>query len=143
MTIKIIFTLALSLNCVLSAQGAFAYSLKPLKIATISKSKPKAEKFNWKRVFRPVKIFKRKVAFWCVAFLGIALILGLLFYVLDRTEASIDSDVMNVLLWILLGIFAISVLIVAVTLIALPIVMIIRIMEELRWKRRYRKCQRF
>jgi len=148
MTINILLSVLLSFGVNSSSSLGTSFSVKELlKTAAMakpkSKSKIKKKRFRWKRIFRPIKIFKKKISYWWFLFFGIASVLGISFYFLDRSNISLDGALYRAISWLFLSVFSLSVLIVLVILITLPIIFIVRILKELKWNKRYRKCFKF
>jgi len=117
-------------------------TIKPLIIVTVTKPviKKKKRKFRWKQVFRPFKIFKKKISFWWLLFFGIATLLGISFLLLDNSSLNLEGIFVEAIFYLLAGIFSISAILTLLILITLPILFIIRIIKELKWSKRYEKC---
>lgn len=95
------------------------------------------EKVRWKRIFRPVKIFDKKWIFWLLIFGGIVLSMTLLVYFLDKGEGIETSDAVA---YSLVGIYLLSLLFVALLLLSIPIILVVRFVRALRWRRRFSRC---
>ena len=95
------------------------------------------QKIRWKRIFRPVKIFNKKWVFWLLIFGGVVLSMTLIFLLLDRGDGIEMSDAIG---YPLVGIYLLSLLFVALLLVSVPIILIVRFIQELRWRGRFSRC---
>jgi len=93
------------------------------------------KRIRWKQVFRPIKIFKKKLKFWLLIFGVISLGLGTFFFVADRL-GGLDGLFFK----ILFGILATSTLLMLLCVLAIPIILIIRIIKEIKWSKRFSNC---
>ena len=97
---------------------------------------PSQKKFRWKHVFRPVKIFQRKLRFWLAIAAAGAVFLASFFFIADNS-GGLDGDIF----YVPFGIMVLAMAVVASILVALPIIFIIRFFKEIQWGKRYRKCK--
>lgn len=138
---KFKFSLILSLFFSIQSKGiAVTITFPTLDIVHRSKPKLATKKFkiDWKKVFRPIRIFKRKLSFWLVRLLGVALLLGLIGLAAEKSDTGleINSEVGGL---ILVGIFVGSSFLVLLMLLASPVVYLVRLIKQLRWRRRMKR----
>lgn len=122
----------------LSLATAIQLDASPLQrvLPTEKKStiKPKLEKpkFSWKRVFRPIRLFKRKIPFWLLwaTLIGVAA-----WAIIGDTIENVD--------YILVGMVWVAFIALIVGILLYPIIFISRVIRELNWGKRYRKCDTF
>lgn len=103
----------------------------------------KARKFPWKKIFRPVKIFRKRISFWLKLSAATFLGLGFLFHVIDKSDLDLEGVFFEGVAYFFLSIFVLAVLFFAVLIIAFPIVILIRIFKEIKFGKRFRKCFKF
>lgn len=129
----------------------FAFPNQPVdfaihKIVTGTVTKPASykpkKKFRWKHIFRPFKIFKKRLSFWWLLFFGITTFLGTTFFLLDKSSIDLEGGFVEAIFYLLAGILGISAILTVLILVALPIIVIFRIIKELKWRKRYEKCAR-
>lgn len=100
-------------------------------------------KIRWKKVFRPIYIFKKRVAFWLGIFSGVLLVMSLLALLAQRYNyewswTSVNKDDT----YLLALTYLVSAFVVLLLLLWIPIVWLYRIIQELRWKKRFNRCFR-
>jgi len=113
---------------------------KEIVLKETIKSIPKKasrQKIRWKRIFRPVKILNKRWIFWVLIFGGIVLSMTLTFLLLDRGDGIEMSDAVG---YPLVGIYLLALLLVALLLISIPIILVVRFVQELRWRKRFSRC---
>lgn len=93
------------------------------------------KKIRWKQVFRPIRIFKKKLKFWLVVLGLISIGLGSFFWIAD-VNGGLDGWFFK----LLFGIFATSTLLFLLSIVAIPIILIVRIIKELKWSKRFSIC---
>lgn len=98
-------------------------------------------KIRWKKVFRPIYIFKKRVAFWLGIFGSLLLLISLLGLLAERYNyewswTSVNTDGT----YLLAGAYLISATVVLLLLLWIPMVWMYRIFQELRWKKRFNRC---
>jgi len=106
-------------------------------------TKKKKPRIRWKRVFRPIKIFKKKISFWLSRFIGLMSVIGLVGYISDQLDTGLSGRFIEIVVGGVLGIFAIAAFATILILLALPIIIIVRIFKELKWGKRMRRCYDF
>jgi len=89
------------------------------------------KKIRWKQVFKPIKIFKKKLKFWLVVLGLVSLGLGSFFWL-----ANFGGGLEGWFFKLLFGIFAVSTLLFTLSLLAIPVILIIRIIKEIKWSKR-------
>lgn len=132
-------TILLILFCLFGTSSAYPLTAMPhqelvLKIKP-SPSKVSQKKIRWKQVFRPIKLFKKKIRFWMWWTLGIAALMSLIFLIADR-QGDAEGDIF----YFFAGLFLLSSLTFVLSLLLIPIIIIIRIFQELAWHKRYQRC---
>jgi len=121
----------------------------PLQQIVITNSravKKRRVKIRWKRIFRPIKIFKKKLSYWLVRCLGLFVVLGIFGYAIQEStkeDFDFDTDAENALAYTMIGIFFLSGIAVIVGLISAPFVYLIRFFKELKWRKRFKQCFKF
>lgn len=146
LSITLLLSLLFSFNATLSTQSVQLFSDSDfLEILVLDQSVTKGkavDEFSWKRVFRPIRVFKKKVSFWLLLLCSGSAICFLFITLIDRSNGGLDGflyDVSMVFGGLLLG----SLTIIVFILLALPAIILVRIIEELNWGKRFSKCSNF
>ncbi len=142
MICKLILSLALQYNSMLFAPAVQHVSVIPISNYVPRKSVPKTILVRWNRVFRPIVIFKKKLSFWLLLMAGITLSAGLVIYLFTIWDADLDG-----LGYFTLRFFAVlflsAIVLIGILFLACPILLFLRIIQDMRWSKRFSRCTKF
>lgn len=116
-------------------------------ISKKSRVKVRKIKIRWKRIFRPIRIFKQKLSYWFYRLLGTFTLLSLLLFIgfkIDNAGGlNLDPSTEDFLAWLGGGIYISAFLGLLASTLTAPIVYTVRLFKELKWKKRFLKCYKF
>ncbi|HMQ45814.1 MAG TPA: hypothetical protein PKA00_04280 [Saprospiraceae bacterium] len=94
-------------------------------------------KFRWKRIFRVIRIAGKSWGFWFLLFGGIALLIRFLL-LLAANNGGYEATGAG---WIPILLLLLCLAIGALLLASIPFILMVRIIQELRWMRRVERCR--
>jgi len=123
------------------SSNIISYEFKEIVVESKVKKGLRKWSIRWKRVFRPIYIFNKRVIFWLGIVGGLFLFMTLLGYLARRynyewNPTSVRTDGT----YLLVATYLTAVFATALLLIWVPIVWIYRIIQELSWEKRFNRC---
>ena len=97
-----------------------------------------------KKIFRPIKIWRRNIWFWIAWCAGISMVLWTFFIIQKGLDISFDLDNFgDTVLITLVGIWVLCSILTILLLLAIPIVYLIRALRAIKPKDKFGRCYRF
>lgn len=99
---------------------------------------PNKRKIRWKNIFRPIRIFKKRIRFWIILFSGIILP----FVAIELFNVNVDFELEGPSGVFFGGFIFLLLLSTILLVVSIPIVWTIRFFRELNWRKRFSKCSK-